>query len=163
MPENTCCVTGHRSIPCRQADYVRARLKDEIRQAAAQGFTRFLSGYAEGVDQLFAELVLQAMSEYPQIRLEAAIPFRGRVERLQANPKTKPLLMAASKVTVVCEAYSPSCFHIRNHYMVSESVRVIAVHDGRQSGGTAATLRRAKAKGRDVREILMNSENPSET
>jgi len=155
MFHQTCCVTGHRGIPIGQIEFVRRRLREELSEAVAQGFTRFLSGYAEGVDQLFAELVIEEMKRNPQIQLEAALPYRDRFMRLLFNPKTKPLIQAAGKVTVSCEDYSPGSFHIRNHYMVMESSRVIAVHDGRQEGGTAATLRYAYAKQREVREIMV--------
>jgi len=155
MLNHTCCVTGHRGVPIGQIEFVRRRLREELSDAIAQGFTRFLSGYAEGVDQLFAELVIEEMKKNPQIQLEAALPYRERFMRLLFNPKTKPLIQAAGKVTVSCEEYSPGSFHIRNHYMVLESSRVIAVHDGRQAGGTAATLRYAYAKQREVKEIVV--------
>ena len=153
--ENTCCVTGHRSIPSNQIDEVRLRLQNEISSAVAQGFTRFISGYAQGVDLLFAELVFLMMEEMPQIQLEAALPYRERFTRLLFDPKTKALLLAADKVHISCEEYSLAAFHIRNRYMVAQSARIIAVHDGRQTGGTAATLRYAHSKERDVREILI--------
>ena len=44
---------------------------------------------------------------------------------------------------------------IRNRYMVNASSLVIAVHDGRLSGGTAATIRCAREAGRTIREILL--------
>lgn len=155
MLEFTCCVTGHRNIPPEQLELVRHLLSEKVSQAIGDGFTLFISGYAEGVDQLFAESVIAEMEKNPNVKLEAAIPYRSRLSQLLYNPRTKSLLMAAKKVTISCEEYSLSSFHIRNHYMVEKASRVIAVHDGRPGGGTAATLRYAKAKGREIVEILI--------
>ena len=153
--EKTCCVTGHRIIPPEQTGCLLQCLEAAIEQALTQGFSRFISGYAEGVDLLFAELVIRARERHPGITLEAALPYRARLARLRQSQSTKALIAAAEKVYIACEAYSPSSFHIRNHYMVAESARIIAVHDGRATGGTAATLRYAQAKGKDIQEILL--------
>ena len=44
---------------------------------------------------------------------------------------------------------------VRNRYMVDCPTMVIAVHDGRKSGGTAATIRYANQAKRIVREIRL--------
>jgi len=44
---------------------------------------------------------------------------------------------------------------VRNRYMVDCSTLVIAVHDGRKSGGTAATMRYALQMKRNVKEIRL--------
>lgn len=44
----TCCVTGHRDIPAEQVEEVKRALWREIEKAIADGFTRFLSGFAQG-------------------------------------------------------------------------------------------------------------------
>ena len=153
--KRTCCVTGHRHIPPEAAKYVMQRLREEVSKAIAEGFTRFLSGYAAGVDQLFVQAVMEEMDEHPEIHLEAALPYRKRFQQLMYHPDTKYLLLAAVDRYYACETYAPGCFQIRNRYMVDESARVIAVHDERKTGGTAATLRYAEVKGRDVRKIEM--------
>lgn len=52
----------------------------------------------------------------------------------------------------ICE---PNCFFARNRYMVSLSDRVIAVYDGRESGGTLFTMRYAHALKKEVRVIQL--------
>ena len=47
MIEKTCCVTGHRDIPEDKKEFVIAELEKEIRAAVADGYTRFISGFAE--------------------------------------------------------------------------------------------------------------------
>lgn len=57
MKKKTCCVTGHRDLPQNQINYVKAALLREIEKSVADGFTCFMSGVAEGVDQYFVEIV----------------------------------------------------------------------------------------------------------
>ena len=54
MEGKTCCVTGHRDLPQKEIGRVKAALRREIDSAVADGFTRFMSGFADGVDQYFA-------------------------------------------------------------------------------------------------------------
>ena len=44
MRKKTCCVTGHRNLPQREINYVKAALRREIDRAAADGYTCFISG-----------------------------------------------------------------------------------------------------------------------
>lgn len=151
MNEKTCCVTGHREIPEDKLAYVRAGLEREIRAAIADGYTRFISGFAEGVDLTFAAIVAELKEQAPSLRLEAAIPHAGR---LKSKDRTfRELLAVCDGVHVICEKYSPNCFFIRNRYMVAESSRVIAVYDGRERGGTLYTMRCAHTQDKEVRVI----------
>lgn len=59
MEGKTCCVTGHRDLPQKEINHVKTALRREIDSAVADGFTRFMSGFADGVDQYFAEIVLE--------------------------------------------------------------------------------------------------------
>ena len=56
MEGKTCCVTGHKDIPAEETAHVKAALRREIEKAVNDGFTVFLSGFADGVDQYFAEI-----------------------------------------------------------------------------------------------------------
>ena len=55
--EHTCCFTGHRNIPAEKIETVSAKLRKEITQAAADGYTHFICGFAAGADLIFAEAV----------------------------------------------------------------------------------------------------------
>lgn len=59
MEEKTCCVTGHRDIPVDRLAYVEQELRREVQAAIEDGFTRFISGFAEGVDLMFAAIVAE--------------------------------------------------------------------------------------------------------
>lgn len=149
---HTCCVTGHRDIPADKIQYVQMQLRQELLQAIQSGYTHFISGFAAGVDLIFAGIVADLKREYP-ITLEAAIPYQSR---MKSPDKTfQCLLKECDIVKVHMEQYSKSCYMVRNRYMVDCSVLVIAVHDGRKSGGTAATIRYAHRMKRDIREIKL--------
>lgn len=153
MIEKTCCVTGHRDIPEDKKEYVIAELEKEIRAAVADGYTRFISGFAEGTDLIFAALVIELKAQgYPLI-LEAAIPYRGRLD--SGDQDFQKILSLCDRIKVLSEKSSRSCYHIRNRYMVDESSRVIAVYDGREDGGTLYTIDYAKAQGRTIRMVKL--------
>lgn len=153
MEGKTCCVTGHRSIPSDQTDAVQQGLDQAVRQAIADGYTAFISGFADGVDLMFAEIVSQVIQKNPGIKLIAAIPYRKRLETLQKRERTKFLIEQCSEIYVASEEYLPSVYVKRNRYMVERADRVIAVYDGRDSGGTVGTIRLAHQMKKELREI----------
>ena len=80
MDSKTCCVTGHRDIPTSKIDTVKYSLYREIQVAIEDGYTRFISGFADGSDLLFAAIVAKEKQRNPALSLEAAIPYRGRMQ-----------------------------------------------------------------------------------
>ena len=136
MEEKTCCVTGHRDIPADETAHVKKVLRREIEKAVNDGFTVFLSGFADGVDQYFAEIVLELQSKNPGLKLIAALPYRKRLDSLCQKEHTNALLDACAEVIVIQEEYKPNVYAKRNRYMAEHSDRVIAVYDGREKGGT---------------------------
>lgn len=153
MPK-TCCVTGHRDIPAGKLPEITAALSAEIDRAIAEGYDSFFSGFAEGIDLLFARLVAQKGREHPGLHLLAAIPFRQRFERLASDPETAALLDACTEVHVVSEHYHDGVYRNRNRFMVDRSQLVIAVYDERGRGGTAGTLAYAHKTGRIARVLF---------
>ena len=150
--EHTCCVTGHRDIPADKIQYVQIQLRQELLQAIQSGYTHFISGFAAGVDLIFAGIVADLKREYP-ITLEAAIPYPSRMNT--PDEVFQCLLKECDIVKVHTDRYSKSCYMVRNRYMIDCSALVIAVHDGRKSGGTVATIRYANRKGCDLREVRL--------
>ena len=134
----TCCVTGHRNIPPQHIEGIKQKLKTAIQQALSHGCTHFISGFAQGTDLLFASIVLQMQATNPSITLEAALPYQNRTQ--SKNPLFHNLLLQCQKVTILHTNYTPSCFMDRNRYMVDHSDYLIAVYDGRKTGGTWNTL-----------------------
>ena len=149
--KNTCCITGHRDIPDSMMNFVEQELRREIDLAIAEGYTRFISGFAEGADLLFAQIVADEKQKNSRLKLEAAIPYRKRMNT--PNKLFQTLIKECDFVVVHSEGYHSGCFMKRNRYMVDQSQRVIAVYDGRQSGGTYATVRYAKTLAREIKTI----------
>lgn len=149
----TCCVTGHRDISPDQVGYVKDSLEREIDCAINDGFSCFISGFADGADLLFAEIVADRIAKYPALRMIAAIPYRKRLDKLKKSEHTKALLDRCAEIHVAAEEYHPGVFAKRNRYMVECSERVIAVYDGRKKGGTAGTIRLARAMEKELRQI----------
>ncbi len=151
MKEKTCCVTGHRDIPAERMAHVAQELRREVLAAMEDGYTRFISGFAEGPELLFAAIVAEQKERNPELFLEAAIPYAGLMKT--KNQQFHALLRACHGVKIVCKEYEPSCFMQRNRYMAGESQRIIAVYDGRDHGGTLFTMRCAHTLGKGVRVI----------
>ncbi|RHR11004.1 DUF1273 family protein [Pseudoflavonifractor sp. AF19-9AC] len=146
--EKTCCVTGHRDIPAEQMDRIQKLLRQEILAAIEDGYTHFISGFAAGADLLFADIVAE-LKEIYLITLEAAIPYPGRMKT--PDETFQRLIRCCDTVKIHSDVYSKGCYMRRNRYMVDQSQRVVAVYDGRPTGGTAVTVR--YASGKDVRVL----------
>lgn len=56
-------------------------------------------------------------------------------------------------ISIQSEKSNRQCYHERNRYMVLSSDRVIAVYDGRSTGGTFYTIRFAQANEKEIRII----------
>ena len=153
MEGKTCSVTGHRNLPQKEINHVKAALRREIDSAVADGFTRFMSGFAEGVDQYFAEILLEMQKSNPALELVAVIPYQKRLDNLRQKKRTYEILESCADIVVIREEYQPSVYSHRNRYMVEHSDRVIAVYDGREEGGTAGTIRFTHTLKKELREI----------
>lgn len=69
------------------------------------------------------------------------------------SPLFQELLACCDRVYVQSEKSNRQCYHERNRYMVLSSDRVIAVYDGRSTGGTFYTIRFAQANEKEIRII----------
>ena len=136
----TCCVTGHRRIPANQVEFIKAELEKAVLAAVEHGYTHFISGFASGVDLMFAEIVADLKKTRP-ITLEAAIPCPGRMKT--PDDTFQRLIGCCDVVKIHSDHYFKGCYGVRNRYMVDASSLVIAVWDERETGGTAATVRYA--------------------
>jgi uncharacterized phage-like protein YoqJ len=120
MKGKTCCVTGYRDLPQNEINKIKTALAHEIDAAVTDGFTCFMSGFADGVDQYFAELVLERKQTTPALELIAVIPYRKRLDSLNKKTRTRELLEACADVVVIQEKYLPSVYSHRNRYMVEQ-------------------------------------------
>lgn len=109
-----------------------------IYHAVENGYTHFITGMAEGIDLMAAEIVLELRAARPEITLECALPYRKNGSR-----KFHEVLNKADAVTIVSDTYHSACMRIRNRYMVDHSDMVLAVFNG-SSGGTKQTIEYAR-------------------
>lgn len=149
---NSCMITGHRQIPDEKIASVKEQIAAEISKAIKKGYTHYISGFANGVDLYFAEIVVELKNSH-NITLEAAIPHRNRIN--VKDREFQRLLSCCDTVGVHSEEYSLSVFMKRNRYMVKQSDFVIAVYDGRHTGGTLATIEYARALKKEIKLILI--------
>lgn len=68
------------------------------------------------------------------------------------------LLAICDEVTVLCDEYTPQCFFIRNRYLVDKSNWVLAVYDGRQTGGIFYTMQYAQKQYKEIQMITVKEE-----
>lgn len=146
-----CCVTGHRDISDEKINYITGELRKAIQEAIDDGFTLFISGFAPGADMIFARLVIELQADNPHIYLEAALPYGAWLKNRCAEDRA--VLSKCMSIGVHSPKYTPNCFLIRNRFMANTCERVIAVYDGRETGGTVKTMQYAAALERDIRAI----------
>lgn len=163
--QHSCCFTGHR--PNRypwlrepgdlRTQALRRALWERIQCSYEQGYTCFLSGMAQGIDLLCAQLVFQLQEEDPEVRLIPVLPYPGQADRWQAAEQReyRRILQACQKeLIIVSPRYSRDCFWKRNCYLVDHASKIIGVYDGNPTGGTHQTLEYAKRRGLEM-ELLM--------
>ncbi len=158
----SCCFTGHRPehLPWGRSDtrqdcldyYLKlCRATEEMIEA---GCRIFYCGMAQGIDAMAAQIVLGLREARPELglKLVAVCPYAGQASFWSAKDRQlhKLLLSLADEVVTIEPAYTPSCFHRRNRFMVDRSDYVIAGFDGYTKGGTASTVAYAKRRGKQI-------------
>lgn len=160
--ESTLAITGHRpkSLPWGYNEEhpacieFKKELRTVIEGAINYGFRHFVSGLAEGVDMMFAEIIIDIKKTNKDITLEGAIPCPNQDYRWSESSKKryKNIVKQCDFTTLVSDTPSKECFNKRNYYMVDKSSVIIAVWNGKPSG-TGNTVRYAKEHGVKVRRI----------
>lgn len=158
----TCAFTGHRPSKLsylRNADHPDyRRLSDMLRATClelyGEGFTRFLSGMALGVDMLAAEVVLKVREEHPEVSLACVLPCRDQANRWREADRLRyqDILRQADEVVCLQESYSRFAMLARDRYLVKHSDCLLAVFNG-SPGGTKYTVDCALRAGRRVVRI----------
>ncbi len=105
MNRKTCCMTGHRDTAKEQITYVKHDLRLQVQAAIQNGYTRLISGFAQGVDLIFAVIVTEEKKVRPNLFLEAAIPYTGRLKTKDKNFHT--LFESCNQMKIECEKYTP--------------------------------------------------------
>lgn len=139
----TCCFTGHRphKLPfLLDEDHPQYRLleqrltKEILEKILMHDCDTFLTGMAQGVDMLCAELVLKLRKLIGvPLRLVCVIPYLAQAQRWDTAEQARYKSILA-----------------RNRFLVDHSMHIIAVYDGMSAGGTKYTLDYAMRKKRFV-------------
>ena len=161
-----CCVTGHRSVgfpfsrdsatkPYQR--YIQA-LEDEIVSLVNQGYTHFITGMAEGADLDFAQAVILQQDKHSFIELEAAYPYppQPAKEWTEYQERREWINERVKLKCVVSDHYYRGCMQKRNRYMVDKADIVLAIWNGKQSGGTWNTIKYAQSKNKPIKYIMLN-------
>ena len=114
---------------------------------------------ALGTDQVALAVVIELKSKY-NIKLVAAVPFRGQEDAWSFPTRAlyACLLNKCDEIVYTDEmggssklaGYDVSKLYARSKYMVQRADGVIAVWNGKESGGTYDAVRLAKTAGKPV-------------
>lgn len=143
-------------------------LKSNIRDLFQQGYDTFISGMAQGVDQLaFWAVNALKRDEHLPLRNIVFMPFKGQELRwskigLFSQQQYNTMLKHADEIKVLAKIngnnYSEvvKALHERNHAMVDQSDLVFGVYPTsdwkleRTKGGTAECLKYALSKNKQI-------------
>lgn len=145
----TCCITGHPEFEKEKEGLICEALKVEIKRAIEEGYTHFMTGLADGVDIMFAEIIVALQKEF-KITLEALLPYPNFYNK---SARRRKLISKCVAVGFTNSEYVYGCHLQRNLSMVNLSDRVIAVYDNRPKGRTEHTIHYAKIRKKDLRLI----------
>lgn len=154
-----CCVTGNRpqKFPWKHGEGIEhekylADMARQIEELIKNGYNYFISGGALGVDQDFAEAILQIKQIYAETQLEIAVPYKNQADRWSETDQLHyfSILERADKVVIVSKHYTRFCMQKRNEYMVNKSDLVLTYWNGDESGGTWNTISYAQRAKKSV-------------
>ncbi len=166
------CFTGHRpsklNFKCNEeSSQFKAfdrTLRQQIVDLCYNGYRRFYTGMAEGVDLWAAEIVVGLLDSFYNLQLYAVIPYPGQRNTMREEIRCRydHVLKFSKKVIYTSKEYTPDCFKLRNCYMIDHCEKVIAVYDPEQwRSGTGQAVRYAQKKERDI--LFINPNAPQNT
>lgn len=158
--KTSCAFTGHRpkKLPWRYNEddpacvALRVLLAEQIAGLAERGFVNFLSGMAEAVDSWCALSALALREEKPALRLHCIIPHKSQADQWSAasRERHRAILEQADSIWYVNRENTRNCMMARNRALIDYSNALLAVYNGEQRDGTAATVRYARKLGRSI-------------
>lgn len=158
-----CAFTGHRpsKLPWKYDENdkrcieLKAVLAQQIDKLAAAGITDFYTGMALGVDTWAAMATLDLRERNPAIKLHCVLPCEGQEIKwaVPAQVRYNYILSEADSVEYVKQSYDKKCMLERNRRLVDSAAFLLAIYNGEQRGGTAATVRYAQKVGREITYI----------
>ena len=131
---------------------LKAVLAEQITALVDAGFTQFLSGMAEATDTWSALSALDLREKNPAIKLHCILPCKEQADKWAASSRDlyHSILDRADSIVYVSRTYYKNCMLDRNRFLVDHAPALLAVYNGEQRGGTAATMRYARKMGREI-------------
>ncbi len=130
LEKETCCFTGKRKIPQNSLKDVEEYLRNEVKRAISEGYKVFLSGFAEGVDLLAAQIVSEEKQENAEIRLIAMLPYASR----EKAKVVQELLKESDEICVISEKNTRDCYYKRNRAMIDRASLVLSITNNEETG-----------------------------
>lgn len=164
MTDKTVCFSGHRpeKLPGRgkndsaETAFIMDLLRTKIEESIREGYTRFFSGVARGIDLWAAQTVLELRKTNPDIELVCVKPVENQGHNFPEEDKLlyESVISKADLVICTSKEYSRNCYTVRNHYMVDHAEKLIAFVSNYRSG-TGQTINYARKLGRktDVTDL----------
>ena len=163
----SCAFTGHRpasfSFGYNENDerclQIKQLMLERINLLIETGVTDFYSGMALAVDQWAAEIILQIKKVHPNIRLIAVLPCETQAYRwsFEQQERYSHILARCDEVITLNPYYTRSCMFERNRYLIDHVEYLLAVYDGKPTGGTAYTVKYAKKQKKIIIGIHPNT------
>lgn len=138
------------------------------------GYKRFISGGAQGFDQLAFRAVSLVKEKHPDIQNIMYVPFRGQERQWLpfgyfGKDEYQKMLLSADEVYYVVDKELTEyksivgALHARNHAMVDASDKVLALYPDddwqEHKGGTCECMRYAYSKDIPIVQIKYHVEN----
>lgn len=159
---NSCCFTGHRSIPYSELTDLKIELDSTVRSLISKGFTDFYVGGARGFDTLAAECVLHLKSFFPEIKLYLILPCKNQTELWTDSDRQRYsfILSHADDVQCLYEEYNKRCMFERNRELV-KSADVCVCYLKEPKGGTQYTVSLAAKRGLKIIPLGLKEDEKS--
>ncbi len=141
MKNQTCCFTGHRSIPLSERRALSKALEKAIVESIENGYRYFGAGGALGFDTMAALTVLKLKKQYPQIKLILVLPCENQTRNWKNDDicRYEQIKKQADKVVYTSKEYTSDCMFRRNRHLIDNSSLCIC-YLTKQIGGTAYTV-----------------------
>ncbi len=168
----TCCFTGRRAkylFGYDKASYgpLLQQIKDCVLSLYKLGYRNFITGGAQGFDQLAFWAVDSAKKQYPDIQNIVYIPFQGQELRwapdgVFGQNEYNQMLQCADEIKIISDQANKAALFMRNEAMIDASDGIICLYeddtwkDSKTAGGTAASMRYAMQHMIDIWQIVFN-------
>ena len=150
-----CAFSGHRMVAREAVSPLIALLRRAIAYAYEKGCRTFFCGGAIGFDTYAAKEVILFRVKHPDVRLVLLIPCADQAEGFSPSQRAAYdyILSEADEAVILAEAYHRGCMQRRNRALV-ENADMLICYVGKDTGGSAQTMRLAREKGIAVHNLF---------